>query len=102
MMTVITYLRCSCWTERSARREITHSLQGRWRHSSITFIQLHQEEEAQRVERYIFKVFGIRATFEMTDILNIKDEPIFDDRIVKIETPTYPFANVRIQREEYL
>ena len=30
----------------------------------------------------------------MTDILNIKDEPIFDDRIVKIETYTYnPFAN---------
>ncbi|KYN26661.1 hypothetical protein ALC57_03970, partial [Trachymyrmex cornetzi] len=32
--------------------------------------------------------------FEMTDILNIKDEPIFDDRIVKIETHPYnPFAN---------
>jgi len=30
----------------------------------------------------------------MTDILNIKNEPIFDDRIVKIETHTYsPFAN---------
>ena len=30
----------------------------------------------------------------MTDILNIKEEPIFDDRIVKIETHTYnPFAN---------
>ncbi|KYN38113.1 hypothetical protein ALC56_07513 [Trachymyrmex septentrionalis] len=30
----------------------------------------------------------------MIDILNIKDEPIFDDRIVKIETHTYtPFAN---------
>jgi len=30
----------------------------------------------------------------MTDILNIKDEPIFDDRIVKIETHAYsPFAN---------
>ncbi|KAL6258244.1 hypothetical protein P5V15_010174 [Pogonomyrmex californicus] len=30
----------------------------------------------------------------MTDILNIEDEPIFDDRIVKIETHTYnPFAN---------
>ncbi|KYQ53253.1 hypothetical protein ALC60_07616, partial [Trachymyrmex zeteki] len=30
----------------------------------------------------------------MTDILNVKDEPIFDDRIVKIETHTYnPFAN---------
>jgi len=30
----------------------------------------------------------------MTDILNIKDEPIFDDRIVKIETHTYsPFIN---------
>ena len=25
----------------------------------------------------------------MTDILNIKDEPIFDDSIVKIETHTY-------------
>ena len=31
----------------------------------------------------------------MTDILNIGDEPIFDDRIVKIETHTYnPFANI--------
>ncbi|KYN12184.1 hypothetical protein ALC57_15650 [Trachymyrmex cornetzi] len=31
----------------------------------------------------------------MTNILNIKDEPIFDDRIVKIETHTYnPFANI--------
>jgi len=30
----------------------------------------------------------------MTDIFNIEDEPIFDDRIVKIETHTYnPFAN---------
>jgi len=30
----------------------------------------------------------------MTDILNIKDEPIFDDHIVKIETHTYnPFVN---------
>ncbi|KMQ83769.1 hypothetical protein RF55_19147 [Lasius niger] len=30
----------------------------------------------------------------MTDILNIGDEPIFDDRIVKIENHTYnPFAN---------
>ncbi|KMQ88087.1 hypothetical protein RF55_12483 [Lasius niger] len=30
----------------------------------------------------------------MTDILHIGDEPIFDDRIVKIETHTYnPFAN---------
>ncbi|KYN43257.1 hypothetical protein ALC56_02320 [Trachymyrmex septentrionalis] len=55
----------------------------------------NDEEEAQRVERYIFKAWDSRcATFEMTDILNIKDEPIFDDRIVKIETHTYnPFAN---------
>ncbi|XP_070531431.1 uncharacterized protein [Cardiocondyla obscurior] len=30
----------------------------------------------------------------MTDILNIQDEPVFDDRIVKIETHAYnPFAN---------
>jgi len=30
----------------------------------------------------------------MIDILDIEDEPIFDDRIVKIETHTYnPFAN---------
>ncbi|EZA50290.1 hypothetical protein X777_11301 [Ooceraea biroi] len=30
----------------------------------------------------------------MTEILNIGDEPIFDGRIVKIETHTYnPFAN---------
>ncbi|KYN28159.1 hypothetical protein ALC57_02428 [Trachymyrmex cornetzi] len=34
------------------------------------------------------------ATFEMIDILNITGEPIFDDRIVKIETHTYNlFAN---------
>jgi len=32
----------------------------------------------------------------MTDILNIEDEPIFDDRIVKIETDTYnSFANTK-------
>ncbi|KYQ60582.1 hypothetical protein ALC60_00362 [Trachymyrmex zeteki] len=31
----------------------------------------------------------------MTDIQNIKDNPIFDDRIVKFETYTYnPFANI--------
>jgi hypothetical protein len=30
----------------------------------------------------------------MTEILNIEEEPVFDDRIVKIETHTYnPFAN---------
>jgi len=30
----------------------------------------------------------------MTDILNIEDKPIFDDRIIKIETHAYnPFAN---------
>jgi len=30
----------------------------------------------------------------MADILNIIDEPIFDDRIVKIDTHTYnPYAN---------
>ncbi|XP_070513047.1 uncharacterized protein [Cardiocondyla obscurior] len=30
----------------------------------------------------------------MADILNIQDEPVFDDRIVKIETHAYnPFAN---------
>ncbi|XP_036139529.1 uncharacterized protein LOC118644646 [Monomorium pharaonis] len=34
----------------------------------------------------------------MTDILNIEDEPIFDDRIVKIETHTYnPFANTTFE-----
>ncbi|KMQ90747.1 hypothetical protein RF55_9459 [Lasius niger] len=33
----------------------------------------------------------------MTDMLNIGDEPIFDDRIVKIETHTYnPFANTTL------
>ena len=37
----------------------------------------------------------------MTDILNIKDEPIFDDRIVKIETHTYsPFANTTFEYNE--
>ncbi|KYN01705.1 hypothetical protein ALC62_07534 [Cyphomyrmex costatus] len=31
---------------------------------------------------------------KMTDILNVKDDPVFDDRIDKIETHTYiPFAN---------
>jgi len=30
----------------------------------------------------------------MTDILNIGNDPIFDDRIVKLEVHTYnPFAN---------
>jgi len=30
----------------------------------------------------------------MTNILNIENKPIFDDRIIKIETHTYnPFAN---------
>ncbi|KAL6258149.1 hypothetical protein P5V15_010072 [Pogonomyrmex californicus] len=34
----------------------------------------------------------------MIDILNIEDEPIFDDRIVKIETHTYnPFANTTFE-----
>ncbi|XP_036146553.1 uncharacterized protein LOC118646845 [Monomorium pharaonis] len=34
----------------------------------------------------------------MTDILNIEDEPIFDDRIVKIETHTCnPFANTTFE-----
>jgi len=34
------------------------------------------------------------AAFEMIDILNIKDDPILDNRIVKIETHTYSrFAN---------
>jgi len=34
----------------------------------------------------------------MTDILNIKDEPIFDDRIVKLETHTYSlFANTTFE-----
>ena len=34
----------------------------------------------------------------MTDILNIKSEPVFDDRIVKIETHTYnPFANTTFE-----
>ncbi|XP_036144954.1 uncharacterized protein LOC118646362 [Monomorium pharaonis] len=45
----------------------------------------------------------------MTNILNIEDEPIFDDRIVKIENHTYnPFANttfeysdeIRIQQQD--
>ena len=37
----------------------------------------------------------------MTDILNIKDEPIFDDRIVKIETHTYnSFANTTFEYSE--
>ena len=34
----------------------------------------------------------------MIDILNIKDEPIFDDHIVKIETHTYsPFSNTTFE-----
>ena len=32
----------------------------------------------------------------MTDILNIKDEPIFDDRIVNIETHTYRSLTQRL------
>ena len=37
----------------------------------------------------------------MTDILNIEDEPIFDDRIIKIETHTYnPFANTTFDHSD--
>ncbi|XP_036146769.1 uncharacterized protein LOC118646927 [Monomorium pharaonis] len=37
----------------------------------------------------------------MTSILNVKDEPIFDDRIVKIETHTYnPFANTTFEHSD--
>jgi len=52
---------------------------------------LYQEKKTQRVERCISTIFGIRGAkyLKMTNILNIEDEPIFDDRIVKIETHTY-------------
>jgi len=34
---------------------------------------------------------------KMANILNIGSEPIFDDRVVKIETHTYnPYANTRL------
>jgi len=39
----------------------------------------------------------------MTDILNIKDEPIFDDRIVKIETYTnspFGYSEIRISIQQ--
>ena len=37
----------------------------------------------------------------MTNILNVEDEPIFDDRIVKIETHTYnPFANTMFEHND--
>ena len=37
----------------------------------------------------------------MADILNITSEPIFDDRIVKIETHTYnPYANTTFDSDE--
>ncbi|XP_036145567.1 uncharacterized protein LOC118646548 [Monomorium pharaonis] len=37
----------------------------------------------------------------MTDILNIENEPIFDDRIIKIETHTYnPFANTTFDHSD--
>ncbi|XP_036142905.1 uncharacterized protein LOC118645602 [Monomorium pharaonis] len=37
----------------------------------------------------------------MTSILNVKDEPIFDDRVVKIETHTYnPFANTTFEHSD--
>jgi len=53
-------------------------------------------KKTKHVERCISTIFGIRSAkyLKMTDILNIEDEPIFDDRIVKIETHTYnSFAN---------
>ncbi|KYQ58434.1 hypothetical protein ALC60_02574 [Trachymyrmex zeteki] len=38
------------------------------------------------------------ASFVMTNILNVKDDLIFDDHIVKIETHTYnPFANTTFE-----
>jgi len=38
---------------------------------------------------------------EMADILNIGGEPIFDDRVVKIETHTYnPYANTTFGHNE--
>ncbi|XP_070165293.1 uncharacterized protein [Polyergus mexicanus] len=37
----------------------------------------------------------------MTDILNIEGEPVFDDRIVKIETHTYnPYANTTFEHSD--
>ncbi|XP_070515862.1 uncharacterized protein [Cardiocondyla obscurior] len=37
----------------------------------------------------------------MADILNIRDEPVFDDRIVKIETHAYnPFANTTFEHSD--
>ncbi|KAL6418632.1 hypothetical protein ACFW04_011920 [Cataglyphis niger] len=37
----------------------------------------------------------------MTDILNIGGEPVFDDRIVKIETHTYnPYANTKFEHSD--
>ncbi|XP_036138439.1 uncharacterized protein LOC118644311 [Monomorium pharaonis] len=37
----------------------------------------------------------------MTSILNVEDEPIFDDRIVKIKTHTYnPFANTTFEHSD--
>ena len=37
----------------------------------------------------------------MTDILNVKDNSIFDDRKVKFDIHTYnPFANSTVQRQD--
>jgi len=43
----------SCWMEQSARREITHSLQGRWHHSLITLAHPAASGRRSSVHRHI-------------------------------------------------
>jgi len=87
-------------------------LNGHVRHNAIftksTFCSKFQSFDCTKKKRFnasnvaflTFKIFGIRGAkyLKMTDILNIENEPIFDDRIVKIETHTYnPFANTTFE-----
>ena len=74
-VTATASVRYSCWTERSVRREITHSLQGQWRHSSITLahpVASDRKRSSARRTLSFYNLWDSRcATFEMIDILNI-------------------------------
>jgi len=49
-------------------------------------------KETHCIQSCILKVI---SSYKMADILNITGEPIFNDRIIKIETYTYnPYANI--------
>jgi len=47
---------------------------------------------------HFYNLWDSRCEISKNDILNTEDEPIFDDRVVKIETHTYnPFANITFE-----